>query len=58
MADNHVRVTGFSTVHAHPESGYGRTCIVDTPYVFPTVLMNKIFQSFSRHSLFMGDTDS
>ena len=30
----------------------------DTPYVSPTVLMNKIFESFAGHSHFMGDTDS
>ncbi len=32
--------------------------MVETPYVFPTVLMNEIFESFAGHSHFMGDTDA
>jgi hypothetical protein len=32
--------------------------IMYTPDVSRTVLMNKIFESFALHSLFMGDNDS
>ena len=31
MAGSHVRVIRFSTVRAHPESGYSSTCIRGTP---------------------------